>query len=43
VAWRDALDLKILGSVACQLEDFGGKVFQDGGQVDRGLAADARL
>lgn len=43
VARRDALDFEILGSVACEFEDFGGKVLEDGGQVDRGLGADARL
>lgn len=43
VARRNALDLEILGGVACELEDFGGKVLQDGGQIDRGLGADARL
>jgi hypothetical protein len=31
VAWRDALNFEILGSVACELEDFGGEVFENGG------------
>lgn len=43
VARRDALDLEILGGVACKFEDFSGQILQDGGQVDRGLGADARL
>ena len=42
MARRDALDLEVLGRVASQLEDFGGKVFEDGGQVDGVLRADAR-
>jgi hypothetical protein len=43
VAWRDALDLEILGSVACKLEYLGGQVFENGGKVDGGFGADARL
>ena len=43
MARRNALDLEILGSVACQFEDFGGQVFEDGGQVDGCFGADARL
>ena len=34
VAWRDALDFKILGCVAGQFKDFGGQVLEDGGDVD---------
>jgi len=36
----DALDLKILASVAGQLEDLGGEVLQDGGGVDGGGGSD---
>lgn len=43
MAWRDALDLQVLGSVACEFENFGGQVFENGGQVDAGFGADARL
>lgn len=43
VARRDALDLEILGGVACKFEDFSGKVLEDSGQIDGGLGADARL
>lgn len=43
VARRDALDFKILSGVACELEHFGGQVFEDGSQVDGGFGADARL
>lgn len=34
MAGRDALHLEVLGRVPCQLEDFGGEVFQDGSDVD---------
>ena len=43
VARRDALDFEVLGGVARKFEDFGGKVLEDSGQIDRGLGADARL
>lgn len=43
VARRDALDLEILGRVAGKLENFGRQVLEDGGEVDGGLCADARL
>ena len=43
MAWRDTLDFQILGSVACKLEYFGGKVFQDCCQVDGGFGTDTRL
>lgn len=43
VARRDALDLEILGSVACEFKHFGGQVLEDSRQVDRGLGANARL
>jgi hypothetical protein len=43
VAWRDALDLEVLCGVSSELEDFGGEVFEDGGEVDGGFGADARL
>lgn len=36
VAGGDALDLEILGGVSGEFEDFGGKVFEDGGDVDGG-------
>ena len=39
----DALDFEVLGGVACELEHFGGQVFENGGQVDAGFGADARL
>jgi hypothetical protein len=31
MTWRDALDFEIFRGVACELEDFGGQVFEDGG------------
>jgi hypothetical protein len=43
MARRNALDLEVLGSVACQLEYFGRQVFKNGSQVDGGFGADARL
>lgn len=43
VSRRDALDLEVLGSVAGELEHFGGQVFEDGGDVDGGFGADAHL
>lgn len=39
----DALDFEILGGVACELKHFGGQIFENGGQVDAGFGADARL
>lgn len=39
----NALDLEILGSVACQFENFGGQVFQDCCDVDGSFGADAHL
>lgn len=43
MTWRDALHFEVLGSVACKFEDFGGKVLENGGQVDRSFGANARL
>lgn len=43
VARRDTLDLEILGGVACELQNFGGQVFEDGGNVDSCLGADPHL
>ena len=43
MAGGDALDFKVLGSVASEFEDFSSKVLEDGGQVDGGLCANARL
>lgn len=43
MAGRDALDFKILGSIASEFEDLSGEVLKNGGQVDRGLCANARL
>ena len=43
MARRNTLDLQVLGGVACELEHFGGQVFENGGQVDAGFGADARL
>jgi hypothetical protein len=43
VARRDALDLEILGSIACKFEHFGGQVLEDSRQVDGCLGANARL
>lgn len=34
---RDTLNLKVLGSVAGEFEDFGGQVFEDGSDVDGSL------
>lgn len=43
MAWRDALDLEILGGVACKLKYFSSQVFENGRQVDAGFGTDARL
>lgn len=43
VTGRDALDLEVLGGVAGQLEHLGSEVFEDGGDVDGGLGADAHF
>jgi hypothetical protein len=43
VSGRDALDLEILGGVACQFEDFGCQVFQHCCDVDSSFGADAHL
>lgn len=43
MAWRDALDLQVLGGIASKLENLSGKVLQDGGKVNTGFGADARL
>lgn len=36
VAGRDALDLEIFGRVSRELKHFGGEVFEDGSDIDRG-------
>lgn len=43
VARGDALDLEVLGGIACKLEHFGSKVFEDGSQVDGSFGTDPRL
>lgn len=43
MAWRDALDLEVLGGVACKLQHFSGQIFENSGQVDASFGADARL
>ena len=43
MAWRDTLDLEILGCIACKLEHFSSQVFKYGSQVYRSFGADARL
>lgn len=43
MARRDTLDLEILGSVACEFQDFGGEVLEDGSNVDGSFGADAHL
>lgn len=43
MAWSDALDLEILGGVACKLEHFSSQVFENGCQVDASFGTDARL
>jgi hypothetical protein len=43
MARRNALDLEVLGGVACEFENFGCQVFENGGQVDASFGADARL
>jgi len=43
MAWRDALDLQILGGVACKLKHFSSQVFENGCQVDASFGTDARL
>jgi hypothetical protein len=34
MAWRNTLDLQVLCGIAGELEDFGGEVFEDSGDVD---------
>ena len=36
MARSDTLDLEILGSIACQFQDFCGQILEDGGDVDSG-------
>ena len=43
VSGCNALDLEILGGVACQFENFGGQVFQHCCDVDSSFGADAHL
>jgi hypothetical protein len=43
VAGSDALDFEIFRGVTSQLQDFGGQVFEDGGDVDGGFGADAHF
>lgn len=43
MAWRNTLDLEILGSVACKLQNFSGQVFENSSQIDAGFGTDARL
>ena len=44
MARSDTLDFQILGSIACEFEDFGGEIFEDGGDVDSGCeGADKKL
>jgi hypothetical protein len=43
MAWRNALDLQILSSIACEFQYFGRQVFENSGQVDGSFGADARL
>jgi hypothetical protein len=43
VSRSNAFDLKILGGISCQFEDFGGQVFQHCCDVDGGFGADAHL
>ena len=39
VTWDDPGLLVVTGSIACQLKDFSGQVFHDGGQVDWGTSS----
>lgn len=43
MAGRDTLDFEILSGVSSKFEDFGGEVLENGGEIDGGFAADARL
>jgi hypothetical protein len=43
VSGCNALDLEILGGIACQFENFGGQVFQHCCDVDGSFGADAHL
>lgn len=43
VARGDALDLEVFGRVAGQFEHFGREVFEDGGDVDGGCAAETGI
>ena len=41
MTWDDSRLLVIAGSVACQLENLGGQIFHDGGQVHGCTGSDA--
>ena len=41
VAWDDALLLVVAGGVACELQNLGGQVLEDGSEVHRGTSANA--
>jgi len=43
VARGDTLDFEILCGVSCELEDFSGEIFENGGNVDGCLGTDAHL
>jgi len=39
----DTLDFEILGGVSCELEDFSGQVFEDGGNINCSLGSNTHL
>ena len=41
VSWGDSLNLKIFGSVTCELKDLCGQVLEDGSTVDCGCGSDS--
>lgn len=43
VAGGNTLDFEILCGISCELEDFSGQVFEDGGYVDSSLGSNAHL
>ena len=41
MSWGDSLDLKIFGSVTCELKDLSGQVLEDSCTVDSGSSSDS--
>ena len=41
VSWDDSASFVISGGVTCELEDLGGEVFKDGGEIDWGTGSNS--